>query len=62
LAPDFLLASWEVIPQKNSPRVNSADRVGGIAMYGQGTVGNYIDGETERVTSLKIRFKLKITF
>ena len=37
------------------PGVNETDRVGGIALCGQRTVGNYIDDETERVTSLKIR-------
>ena len=55
LAPDSLLAFQDVVPWKDSPGVNPTDRVGGIALYSQGTVDNYINSETERMASLKIR-------
>jgi hypothetical protein len=52
--PDILLPCGKVIPRKDSPGIYSTGRIGGVALCGQGAVGDYLDGKTERVTSLKI--------
>ena len=57
--PDVLLPYGKVIPRKDSPGVHSTGRIGGVALCGQGAVGDYLDSKIESVTSLKIRLQLQ---